>query len=71
MKKGVSIIVPCYNVSKYLSKCIDSLLNQTYKNCEIIIVDDCSTDNTWKLINKYAKNNSNCTAIKNETPRFT
>ena len=66
MKKGISIIIPCYNVEKYLSRCIDSILNQTYKDYEIIMVDDCSTDNTWSIINQYSKNYSNCIAIKNE-----
>lgn len=63
---GISVIIPCYNVEKYVEKCIDSILNQKYKKLEIILVDDCSTDNTWKIINKYAKKYENVTAIKNE-----
>jgi len=46
----VSIVVPAYNVEKYIKKCVDSLLNQTYENIEIIIVNDGSTDNTSKII---------------------
>ena len=51
----VSIIVPVYNVEKYLEKCLDSLVNQTFKNIEIIIVNDGSTDNSEKIINKYCQ----------------
>ena len=49
----VSIIVPVYNVEKYLSKCLDSLVGQTFKNYEIIVVNDGSTDNSQEIINKY------------------
>ena len=49
----VSIIVPVYNVEKYLEKCLDSLVNQTFKDIEIIIVNDGSTDNCRKIIDKY------------------
>ena len=66
MKNGVTVIIPCYNVERYLDKCLESVLNQTYKNLEIILIDDCSTDNTWKLINKYKKNYNNIIGIKNE-----
>ena len=41
----ISIIVPIYNVEQYLPKCIESIINQTYKNIEIILIDDGSTDN--------------------------
>ena len=49
-KIKVSIIVPAYNVEKYIEKCIESLINQTLKEIEIIIVNDGSTDNTKKIL---------------------
>lgn len=55
----ISVIVPVYNTSKYLSKCLDSILNQTYKNYEIIIVNDGSTDNSDKIINEYVSKHKN------------
>lgn len=56
MKKDlISIIVPIYNVEKYLVKCIDSLVDQTYKNIEIILVDDGATDNSGKMADEISK----------------
>lgn len=49
----VSIIIPNYNYAEYLESCIKSVLNQTYQNFEIIIIDDCSTDNSLQVINKF------------------
>ena len=49
----VSIIIPVYNVEKYLDKCLKSVLNQTYKNIEIIVINDGSTDNSLKICKKY------------------
>ena len=51
----VSIIIPIYNVEKYLEECIDSAINQTYSNLEIILVDDKSPDSSGKISDKYAK----------------
>lgn len=48
-----SIVIPVYNVGKYIDRCLDSILNQTYKNFEAIIVNDGSTDNSQEIIDKY------------------
>ena len=58
MKELVSIIVPIYNVEKYLEKCIKSLINQTYRNLEIILINDGSTDESCKICKRY-KNQDN------------
>ena len=49
----VTVIVPVYNVEKYLRRCLDSIINQTYKNIEIILIDDGSTDSSGKICNDY------------------
>jgi len=51
----VSIILPARNEEEFIEKCLDSLLNQDYKNYEIIVIDDSSEDKTWKIISEYAK----------------
>lgn len=53
MNKLVSIIMPSYNTGRFISETIDSVLAQTYENWELIIVDDCSTDNTDEVVQKY------------------
>ena len=60
----VTIIVPVYNVEKYLRKCLDSLINQTYKNLEIIVVDDGSTDNSVKICDEFANRDNRITVIR-------
>jgi len=55
----LSVIVPVYNVEKYLEKCLDSLVNQTLKDIEIIVVNDGTKDNSQKIIDKYAKKYKN------------
>lgn len=54
----ISIIIPVYNAEKYIAKCAESLINQTYKNIEIIFVDDCSTDSSNKIIKEFTEKDS-------------
>lgn len=55
-KIGVTIIIPVYNAQKYLRKCLDSLLNQTYQNYEVLMVNDGSTDRSAEILEEYADN---------------
>ena len=58
-----SVIVPIYNVEKYLTRCINSIINQTYKNLEIVLVDDESPDNCPAMCDEYAKNDTRIKVI--------
>lgn len=62
----VSVIIPLYNVENYLEKCVDSILGQTYTNFEIIMCDDCSSDNTLKKAYELAKKDSRIVVLKND-----
>ncbi len=62
----VSVIIPVYKVEKYLNRCIDSVINQTYKNIEIILVDDGSPDNCGKICDEYAKKDDRIVVIHKE-----
>lgn len=62
----VSVIMPAYNAELYISTAIESILNQTYKDFEFIIVNDCSTDSTLEIIRKYAKNDKRIKVISNQ-----
>lgn len=66
----ISVIVPVYNVKPYLSKCVDSIINQTYPDLEIILVDDGSTDGSGELCDEYANKDSRVVVIhqKNAGP---
>lgn len=68
MKKDfVSIIIPVYNGEKYIGRCIESIINQSYKNIDIIIINDNSIDNTIDIINQYMQNKeNNIVLINNE-----
>ncbi len=59
----ISIIVPVYNIDKYLEKSVDSLINQTYKNLEIILIDDGSSDNSPQICDDFAKKDSRVKVI--------
>lgn len=59
----VSILVPCYNVQKYVAQCLDSLVNQTLKDIEIIAINDGSTDNTLQILRDYAARDARITII--------
>lgn len=62
----ISVIMPCYNREKYVVEAIESILNQTYTNFEFIIIDDCSTDNTFEIVKEYAKKDNRILALKND-----
>lgn len=80
MNNLISVIIPVYNVEQYLSKCLDSVVNQTYKNLEVILVDDGSTDNSGKICDEFAlkdnriivihKSNGGLSSARNEGLKF-
>lgn len=61
--KLISIIIPVYNVERYLRECIDSIIAQTYKNLEIILVDDGSSDKSGEICDEYSKKDSRIKVI--------
>lgn len=64
--KKVSIIIPCFNCEKFIAETLDSALAQTYNNIEIVIIDDCSTDNSAEIIDSYVQKHDNIIFLKNE-----
>ena len=62
----ISIIVPVYNAEKYLKKCVDSLLDQTYRNLEILLIDDGSKDAGGKICDGYAKKDARIRTVHKE-----
>ena len=67
MQPSVSVIVPVYNIEQYIGKCLDSIIGQTLKEIEIIVVDDGSTDNSLDIITQYARKDSRIVAIHKRT----
>ena len=63
MKPKISIIVPIYNVEKYLDKCVMSILGQTFKNFELILIDDGSQDSSGAICDSYLKKDSRIKVI--------
>lgn len=66
MKSLVSVIIPIYNVEQYLEKCLDSVINQTYKDLEIICVNDCSPDNSAQILLEYAQRDTRIKIVNRE-----
>ena len=66
MTKKITVIVPVYNVENYLNKCLDSIIKQTYKNLEIIVVNDGSTDNSGTICQEYAQKDDRIVYIEKE-----
>ena len=65
----VSIIIPCYNVSGYVEKAVTSILNQSYNNLEIFLIDDASTDDTWQKIKSFKDARIKVIAFKENTQK--
>ena len=66
----VSIVVPIYKVERYLKECVDSILNQSLKEIEVILVDDGSPDNCGKIIDEYAKADKRVVAVHQENSGY-
>src|SRR3989344_4499750 len=68
MKKKplISVVMPAYNAQKYINSAIESILNQTFKNFELIIVNDCSTDNTINIVNSFIRKDARVKIINNK-----
>ena len=66
MENKISVIVPVYNTEDYLEKCIRSIMNQTYKNLEIITINDGSTDNSLSILENLKKEDDRIIIINQE-----
>ncbi len=62
----ISVIIPVYNTEEYLPRCLDSILNNTYKNLQVICVNDGSVDNSLRILNEYASKDSRVLVIDKE-----
>ena len=65
----LTVLMPVYNAEKFLDESIGSILNQTYSNFELLILDDASTDNSLKIIKAYAKEDKRITVLVNQKNR--
>ncbi len=66
MRPEISVIIPVYNVEKYVGECLNSVVNQTFKNLEIICVDDCTKDRSIEIVENMQKNDSRIKIIRHE-----
>lgn len=69
-KPLVSIIIACYNAENYIDICMESLIKQTYKNFEIIVCDDASTDKSIEILKKWEKKDKRIIILKNKINMF-
>ena len=67
----LSVIVPIYNAEKYLKECLDSVMNQTFKDFEVILVNDGSTDRSPQICDSYAKQYNNIHIVNKENGALT
>ena len=65
MAPKISIIVPAFNEEKYIGRCLDSILNQTFSDFEVLCIDDGSTDSTFRILEEYSKRDSKIIPLKN------
>ena len=65
-KQKISVIIPVYNVEKYIHECIDSIIRQTYKNIEIICIDDGSSDKSYDILKEYASKDNRFILLQQE-----
>ena len=68
MEVKISVIIPVYNVEKYLRECLDSVVNQTFKDIEIICVDDGSTDKSLEILQEYKRKDDRLLFSNNAIP---
>lgn len=66
----ISIIVPVYNVEKYIAQCLDSIIKQTFRDIEVIVIDDGTQDNSAEIYQKYMEMDSRIKIIKKETKEW-
>lgn len=62
----LTVVIPVYGTEKYLPRCLDSVLAQSYKNLEVILVNDCSPGNAWDIIEDYQKIDCRVKAVNHE-----
>lgn len=70
MEPLISIIIACYNAEDYIDQCLSSLVCQSYQNIEIIICDDCSTDDSYSVLTMWAKRDNRIKVLKNDVNSF-
>ena len=63
--RKVSIVMPVYNAERFLRLAVDSMLKQTYTDFELILVDDCSKDNSWNIMTEYAAQDTRVVLVRN------